>query len=580
MHHSIDKKYFYLREQQKCYYCHKPLAMRQVTLDHYLPRSRGGTYDTFNLVCACRRCNQFKSSKIPADTEEVQLALLKLASADCRLTIAIPKLKPSELKSMISQATGLIRDSEETIVTGIFGRLWIKNNSVYRYERATAARLSAHTSTLTSALTFALLALILMLNSAFAQPLDNPLSPLISLESPYNYSARNLYQISEALVKRYPEWAKLITYGQSVDGKPLYAIALTAPGNDITSSKFKHFLFEAGTHSREVVNPVALLTIVEMYLRDIENPKVIPDTDVASLLKSNVLHFVPLSNPDGFNLAKFGLSGLSNSAVKQAFKQIGISPPRNRSNFPYLKSNARGVDLNRNYDDRFFKLATQQWISIWNQKHNQYVSSRPSSAFFPGVKPFSEPESAGLSLYLSKVPLSASISLHSRGEVIFWRYWMHDNNYNAVNYSLAKVLAKSTGYRLMDGDSEYSSSGYLGDWIANTFYVPHITLETTSYKIPYDTTSSKVYKDTVDLLLPVPAQVMRWSASQPTPKYWLYVDNRFVRSYSSSIVALAYAKVYGGEIWSNYHRPIALSGSLGKMTRPDTPPAEIGRAHV
>lgn len=45
------------RDGDACVYCLGPAE----SLDHVIPRNRGGTNDKRNLVCACLRCNQDKS---------------------------------------------------------------------------------------------------------------------------------------------------------------------------------------------------------------------------------------------------------------------------------------------------------------------------------------------------------------------------------------------------------------------------------------------------------------------------------------------------------------------------------------
>jgi 5-methylcytosine-specific restriction endonuclease McrA len=50
----------YLRDEFHCLYCGvnlKTAKPEDVTLDHLLPRSAGGSNDATNLVTACRSCN-------------------------------------------------------------------------------------------------------------------------------------------------------------------------------------------------------------------------------------------------------------------------------------------------------------------------------------------------------------------------------------------------------------------------------------------------------------------------------------------------------------------------------------------
>jgi 5-methylcytosine-specific restriction endonuclease McrA len=60
------EKAIWLRDGKRCRYCGKELSLREKTIDHFVPKSRGGTSDFANLVTACRECNQKKGRKILA----------------------------------------------------------------------------------------------------------------------------------------------------------------------------------------------------------------------------------------------------------------------------------------------------------------------------------------------------------------------------------------------------------------------------------------------------------------------------------------------------------------------------------
>ena len=45
---------------ERCYYCHQPLPLKMLTIDHYVPRFSGGQNHTDNFVLACRGCNAAK----------------------------------------------------------------------------------------------------------------------------------------------------------------------------------------------------------------------------------------------------------------------------------------------------------------------------------------------------------------------------------------------------------------------------------------------------------------------------------------------------------------------------------------
>lgn len=53
------------RSGQKCHYCRRPFAMDDLTIDHRIPISCGGTNVKGNLVLACEPCNKEKGAKLP-----------------------------------------------------------------------------------------------------------------------------------------------------------------------------------------------------------------------------------------------------------------------------------------------------------------------------------------------------------------------------------------------------------------------------------------------------------------------------------------------------------------------------------
>lgn len=70
---SKEKRWTVLRDWgYRCYYCGADLRRPgvQATLDHRLPRSRGGTDQRSNLVPACLACNHAKGAQTVAEFRE------------------------------------------------------------------------------------------------------------------------------------------------------------------------------------------------------------------------------------------------------------------------------------------------------------------------------------------------------------------------------------------------------------------------------------------------------------------------------------------------------------------------------
>ena len=70
---KIRKSQIFQRDFYRCGYCIKKFKPKFLTLDHVMPKSRGGSNDPSNLVTACFPCNQKKADKTP---EEANMRLV------------------------------------------------------------------------------------------------------------------------------------------------------------------------------------------------------------------------------------------------------------------------------------------------------------------------------------------------------------------------------------------------------------------------------------------------------------------------------------------------------------------------
>ena len=61
---KFSRRNIYLRDDHTCQYCGKIPPKEELTIDHVLPRSRGGRTTWENVVLACIKCNMKKGSKL------------------------------------------------------------------------------------------------------------------------------------------------------------------------------------------------------------------------------------------------------------------------------------------------------------------------------------------------------------------------------------------------------------------------------------------------------------------------------------------------------------------------------------
>lgn len=71
----LTRREVFIRDNYACQYCGK--ATRELTLDHVIPRHRGGEHIWENVVSACISCNHKKAGRTPS---EAGMRLLKLPS--------------------------------------------------------------------------------------------------------------------------------------------------------------------------------------------------------------------------------------------------------------------------------------------------------------------------------------------------------------------------------------------------------------------------------------------------------------------------------------------------------------------
>ena len=58
-------RYSLLERDKICVYCQKPLDIKTVTIDHTIPKSKGGSNDLSNLAASCKDCNSKKQDFLP-----------------------------------------------------------------------------------------------------------------------------------------------------------------------------------------------------------------------------------------------------------------------------------------------------------------------------------------------------------------------------------------------------------------------------------------------------------------------------------------------------------------------------------
>jgi 5-methylcytosine-specific restriction endonuclease McrA len=63
----FNRRNLFARDNHQCQYCSRVFPSNQLSIDHVLPRSRGGTTTWDNVVACCVRCNTRKGGRTPQE---------------------------------------------------------------------------------------------------------------------------------------------------------------------------------------------------------------------------------------------------------------------------------------------------------------------------------------------------------------------------------------------------------------------------------------------------------------------------------------------------------------------------------
>lgn len=205
-----------------------------------------------------------------------------------------------------------------------------------------------------------------------------------------------------------------------------FVVGKSAEGRPIEGFRFGDGLFRlvfvGGIHGGYEWNTIALAYEALDFYAD--HPNLIP--------ASVTLEIVPSANPDGQYLVT---------------QQEGRIDPsfRPASDTFDGRVNARGVDLNRNWDCRWTPDA------VWR---NQPISG--------GEHPFSEPESSALAAYFLTVRPSLVVFFHSAADGV---YASGCPEPHARSYELAALYGEAGGYPIYESFQVYPVTGDAGDWL-------------------------------------------------------------------------------------------------------------------
>jgi g-D-glutamyl-meso-diaminopimelate peptidase len=242
---------------------------------------------------------------------------------------------------------------------------------------------------------------------------------------------------------------RLFRAGRSALGREIPAIGIGNLKNAV--------LFVGGTHAQEWLTSSLLVRFAEEFAAAYASGGELAEISLSSVMAGRGLVIVPLLNPDGVEIALHG--PVSAGKLRGLVEEIQKKHPNQR-----WQANARGVDLNHNFDAGWKKLRAMEIAA---------GITGPSPTRYGGPCPHSEPETLSLVHLTAAFDPRRLYSFHSQGEEIFWEYQDIPVPQGKL---IAQTLSALSGYRLVQNGG-LASHGGLKDWYIETFRRPGFTIE-------------------------------------------------------------------------------------------------------
>ena len=259
-----------------------------------------------------------------------------------------------------------------------------------------------------------------------------------------------LCTVLDALDRRY----SCLTYGclgSSILGRSIPLCIL--------GSGKKQILYVAAHHGMEWITSTLLCRFLYEFCDAVEKNRSPYRIDPVRLCQSYTIHVIPMLNPDGVDYQIHGPD------CEHVLYPRLLSMNDGSRDFSHWQANARGVDLNHNYNAGFLAY------KVYEAEHN-IPCGAPTK--YSGSAPESEPETAALCNYIRYLGnVDLVLSLHTQGEEI---YYSSGGQIPKHTPAILPHITDLTGYTAAVPTDSAAYGGLL-DWCIQSLGIPSFTLE-------------------------------------------------------------------------------------------------------
>ncbi len=261
----------------------------------------------------------------------------------------------------------------------------------------------------------------------------------------FDYNTNKM--IIEDLLKEYP-FLSVQLIGKSTLDRGIFSLSLGNAENSV--------LYVGGFHGSEWITSLTLFLFLERVCECIKHHKLLCSIDIKRALTGLGITIIPCINPDGTEIAIHGEK--SARGLRKFVSSLGCE------NYSKWNANAMGVDINHNFN------------AGWHQLRQMEIENGiigPCKGQYGGEYPESEAETKALTRLCRLKQFRQCMAVHSQGEELYWQYG--ENTPKTANM-MAKILADSCSYRLVNNNGLASHGGFK-DWFIDEFSRPGFTIE-------------------------------------------------------------------------------------------------------
>ncbi|BED92653.1 MAG: gamma-D-glutamyl-meso-diaminopimelate peptidase [Candidatus Paraimprobicoccus trichonymphae] len=239
----------------------------------------------------------------------------------------------------------------------------------------------------------------------------------------------------------YCDILKIVNLSQSLCGRNIEIYQLGNTKNSV--------LYVASFHGAEWITSLVIFKFIDEILQKFEIYK--------NILSLRGITAIPCINPDGVEIS------LNGYETAKKYREL-VKKNLDKKKPKYWQANARGVDLNHNFN--------AGWQDVHKKERELGIISA-SNTRYGGEFPESESESKSLADFCRKNFFEYSFAFHSQGEEIYWNY---GNITPKKSRFMAEIFSALSGYKISEPIGIAVGGGFK-DWFIEIFRRPAFTVE-------------------------------------------------------------------------------------------------------